>query len=87
MSVPERRASDAHVQQLEAKVDSLTEQVKELTDNFTALKTSIDGVVAIINTATGAFKVLELLGKLAKPIAWITAATIGIATFLAKHKS
>ncbi len=87
MSPPERRVNDAHVQQLEAKVDTLSKQVKELTDNFTALKTSIDSVVAIINTATGAFKVLEALGKLAKPVAWITAAIIGIATFLAKHKS
>ena len=50
---------------VEDKVDRIDENTKEVTAAFTAAK--------------GAFSVLELIGKIAKPIAWITAVCSSIA--------
>lgn len=51
---------------VEAKVDSIDQNTKDVVVAFTA--------------AAGAFKVLELLGKLAKPILWLAGLFVAAGT-------
>lgn len=44
-----------------------------------AIDTNTKGMVAAFNAASGAFVVLDFLGKLAKPILWLTATAGAIA--------
>jgi len=52
---------------VEGKVDLLTENTKDVTAAFAA--------------AQGAFKVLETLSRLAKPLLWIGGLFVAVATF------
>lgn len=52
-----------------------------------ALSTNTDGVVAAFAAAQGAFKVLETLSKLAKPLLWIGGLVAAIAVFIQDFKS
>ena len=52
---------------VEVKVDLLTESTKDVTAAF--------------NAAQGAFKVLETLSKLAKPLLWIGGLLAAVVTF------
>ena len=58
---------------VEAKVDNLTTSTKDVTEAFAA--------------AQGAFKVLETLSKLAKPLLWIAGLVAAIAVFIQDFKS
>jgi hypothetical protein len=58
---------------VEAKVDALTESTKDVTTAF--------------NAAQGAFKVLETLSRLAKPLLWIGGLIAAIAVFIQDFKS
>ena len=42
------------------------------------IETNTEGMVAAFNAAQGAFAVLELLGKVAKPVLWV----VGLGTAL-----
>lgn len=52
---------------VESKVDALTKNTENVTAAFTA--------------AQGAFKVLETLGKLAKPLLWLGGCFVATVTF------
>ena len=52
---------------VEVKVDALTESTKDVTAAF--------------NAAQGAFKVLETLSKLAKPLLWLGGLVAAVVTF------
>jgi hypothetical protein len=52
------------VSALDIKVDKLAESVK--------------GVVSAFDTVSDAFKVLEAIGKIAKPLLWIVSACTGL---------
>jgi len=52
---------------VEVKVDALTQNTKDVTAAF--------------NAAQGAFKVLETLSKLAKPLLWISGLFVAAAAF------
>lgn len=54
------------LEQLEADLKLNTEATKKVAENTS-------DVVAAFKAAAGAFKVLELLGKIAKPLLWIVA--------------
>jgi len=58
---------------VEAKVDALSESTKDVTTAFAA--------------AQGAFKVLETLSKLAKPLLWIGGLIAAIAVFIQDFRS
>jgi hypothetical protein len=58
---------------VEAKVDALSESTADVTTAFAA--------------AQGAFKVLEALSKLAKPLLWIGGLIAAIAVFIQDFKS
>jgi hypothetical protein len=58
---------------VEGKVDALTKSTKDVTEAF--------------NAAQGAFKVLETLSKLAKPLLWIGGLIAAIAVFIQDFKS
>lgn len=58
---------------VEAKVDNLTANTKD--------------VIIAFNAAQGAFKVLETLSKLAKPLLWIGGLIAAIAIFIQDFKS
>lgn len=57
---------------VEAKVDALTSNTKDVTAAFTA--------------AQGAFKVLETMSKLAKPLLWLGACVVAVVAFLEDYK-
>ena len=58
---------------VEGKVDLLTENTKDVTAAFAA--------------AQGAFKVLEMLGKLAKPLLWLGGLLAAVVTFWDSFRS
>jgi hypothetical protein len=58
---------------VEGKVDALSESTKDVTIAFAA--------------AQGAFKVLETLSKLAKPLLWISGFVAAIIIFIQDFKS
>ena len=58
---------------VEGKVDALTENTKDVTAAFAA--------------AQGAFKVLETLGKLAKPLLWLGGLLAAVVTFWDSFRS
>ena len=58
---------------VEAKVDGLSNSTKDVTEAF--------------NAAQGAFKVLETLSRLAKPLLWIGGLVTAIAIFIQEFKS
>ena len=58
---------------VEAKVDALSDSTRDVTTAFMA--------------AQGAFKVLETLSKLAKPLLWIGGLIAAIAVFVQDFKS
>jgi hypothetical protein len=58
---------------VEGKVDALTENTKDVTAAFAA--------------AQGAFKVLEMLGKLAKPLLWLGGLLAAVVTFWDSFRS
>ena len=57
---------------VEAKVDTLTNNTKDVTEAFAA--------------AQGAFKVLETLGRLAKPLLWLGGCFAAAAAFWGHYK-
>ncbi len=70
---------------VEEQIKTLQEEFKmlrdQLTDNTQSTKNveaNTAGVVAAFKAAEGAFKVLEIIGKLAKPLLWIG----GVATVI-----
>jgi hypothetical protein len=58
--------------EVENKVDALSESTKDVTTAFVA--------------AQGAFKVLETLGKLAKPLLWLGGLCVAAAAFFDQFK-
>lgn len=58
---------------VEAKVDALSDSTRDVTTAFMA--------------AQGAFKVLETLSKLAKPLLWIGGLVAAVAVFIQEFKS
>lgn len=66
---------------------------KEIYDRLVAVETKVDkvgrdtaDVVSAFRAASGAFMVLEWIAKIAKPLLWISAAVVAIATFLHDYK-
>lgn len=57
---------------VEAKVDILTKNTKDVTEAFAA--------------AQGAFRVLETLGKLIKPLLWLSGCVVAMVAFLEHYK-
>ena len=57
---------------VEAKVDALTNNTKDVTEAFAA--------------AQGAFRVLETLGKLIKPLLWLGGCVVAVVAFLEHYK-
>jgi len=67
---------------------------KEIYDRLVAVEVKVDAlgestkdVVAAFAAAQGAFKVLETLSKLAKPLLWIGGLIAAIAVFIQDFKS
>jgi len=58
---------------VEGKVDNLSNSTKDVTEAF--------------NAAQGAFKVLETLSRLAKPLLWIGGLVTAIAVFIQNFRS
>jgi len=66
------RAQNAHdINALTVLVASLVEQNATTNKQLQALATQVSGVIEIINAVQGAFKVLEFIGKAAKPVAYL----------------
>lgn len=78
---------------LRKRIDRLEQQNQELADTIGNLSKEVEksfeklsDVVSAFEAASGAFKVLEFLGKLAKPLVAIGAAITGILALWGKFK-
>lgn len=67
--------------QVEKRFKSLEESLGINTRTTKQVETNTQEIVEAFQSAKGAFKALEFIGKLAKPIAWI----IGIGTLVATN--
>jgi len=80
------RAIDTRFGKLEIQkhaVDELKSSVEENTELTKKLAEDTAEIVAVAKALSGAVKVIEMGGKLAKPLAWIFAVLFGLAVFLA----
>lgn len=75
---PSRRASDHDIQ-------LLTDRVAQLEGKVDALLLPVESIKTILEAATGAFRVLEFLGKLAKPVLWLTGVVGSLSYYIAKY--
>lgn len=73
--MPERRHGYETLQKqlvaLKKELDVNTAITKRLEGGFAELQRKTEHVVTAFDAAEGAFKVLEFVGKLAKPLIWI----------------
>lgn len=72
---------------LEADVRSNTKVTLETRDDVALLRTDMSGVLAAFTAAKGALQVLELIGKLSKPLAWIAAVLAAVSISWSSFKS
>jgi hypothetical protein len=66
---------------------ALHERITELEVEIAHLSKQVEELVHVLGAAKGAFQVLAFLGKVAKPVLWITGMVTVIATGLSKYKS
>jgi len=64
---------EADISQLTSTLAALMEQNRQQGVALAALTTQVSNIVAVIAAVEGAFKVLEFIGKSAKPVAWMIA--------------
>lgn len=64
---------DTEITQLTSALAALTEQSRQQALALATLTTQVSNIVAVIAAVEGAFKVLEFIGKAAKPVAWMIA--------------
>ncbi len=64
---------EADISQLTSTLAALMEQNRQQGVALAALTTQVSNIVAVIAAVEGAFKVLEFIGKAAKPVAWMIA--------------
>lgn len=69
---------DTDMEKLTAIMVAQVEQNRQQAVMLATLTTQVSDIVAVIAAVEGAFKVLEFIGKAAKPVAWLVA--IGAAT-------
>lgn len=73
--MPERRHGYETLQRqltaLKKELDVNTAITKRLEGGFSELQRKTEHVVTAFDAAEGAFKVLEFVGKLAKPLIWV----------------
>lgn len=72
---------ERQIAQLQTDFGELKENLLENTETTKKIETNTKGVVEAFEAAAGAFKVLETIGKLAKPLAWIGGIAVTILTF------
>lgn len=72
---------ERQIAQLQTDFGELKDNLLENTETTKKVEANTKGVVEAFEAAAGAFKVLETIGKLAKPLAWIGSIAITIATF------
>lgn len=75
------------VEQHGEAIDSIRGELLENTAMTKRIETKVGSVVEFFENATGAFKVLEGLGKLAKPVGYIAAAAASLLGVWAAIKS
>lgn len=64
---------DTEIAQLTAIMVAQVEQNRQQAVMLATLTTQVSNIVAVIAAVEGAFKVLEFIGKAAKPVAWMIA--------------
>lgn len=74
----DRRTHNQAVHELQAKVDALEKKVD-------ALLAPVEQIKSILEAAAGAFRVLEFLGKLAKPVLWLGTVVGSLSYYIAKY--
>lgn len=77
------RAIDTRIGQVEVEYQQLHAAVNENTVLTKKLAEDTAEIVAVAKALSGTVKVIEMGGKLAKPLAWIFAVVFGVAVFIA----
>ena len=68
VSIEEFKAFQEAIQDRSMRLELRVQENTEITQTVAA---NTQGVVDAFNAATGAFKVLEFIGKMAKPLIWV----------------
>jgi len=69
--------SEAFIKSLHGRVGALEEDVRRTTEAMERMEKSISSVVELFGALEGGFRVLQGLGKLARPVGYIGAAIAG----------
>jgi hypothetical protein len=72
---------EKQIGQLQTDFGLLKDDLLENTRTTKKVEANTAGVVEAFQAAAGAFKVLETIGKLAKPLLWIGTIATAVATF------
>ena len=83
----ELRESDRRMDTLTAEVAALKAKMDEHGQQITAIKTDTAEMLAVFQSWQGAMKVIEMIGKLAKPLGYIVGFGASVAAFWAAMKS
>lgn len=62
---------DTDMEKLTAVMTAMAEQHRQQAVALAALTAQVANIVAVVAAVEGAFKVLEFIGKAAKPVAWL----------------
>lgn len=61
----------SRIARLENTVKAQAEAIEALTDSLKPLLKDLESVIAVMQAATGAFKVLEFIGRIGKPVTYL----------------
>lgn len=76
----------SRIARLESTVKSLQATIEELQGSIQPLLKDLESLIVVMQAATGAFKVLEFIGKIGKPVAWFASLIVGGYTIWTKFR-
>lgn len=68
------RKGDKRMDDLQAQIDSLREAINENTRLTQEVRDSTSGLVEVLDALRGGMRVIELLGRIARPVGWVAGA-------------
>lgn len=69
---------DANFQELVARVDTIEAELKRNTEATARVESNTADIVEAFQAAAGAFKALNWIGRIARPVGYVAAAVSGI---------
>lgn len=77
----------SEIENINSRLDQHAKALKENTDATNRIEANTNELVELLNAVRGAFKVLNVIGTFAKPIAYIVTAVTAFLGFVAAIKA